>query len=93
MVWDKIPVEKHKEEVKHAQVDWRISPLMEPCRACTDRESQQQDHGTQPAHNERAVMMSLFSRLFNPEVGGAGEVCIPLTWVMILMGAESSQES
>jgi hypothetical protein len=50
IVWDKIPVEKHKEKVKHAQVDWRISPLMEPCRACTDRESQQQGHGTQPAH-------------------------------------------
>jgi hypothetical protein len=65
---------------------------MELCRACTDKQSQQQDHGTQPAHDETAVMMSLFSRLFIPEVGGSGEVCIPLTWVMILMGAERSDE-
>jgi hypothetical protein len=57
------------------------------------RQSQQQDHGTQPVHDETAVMMSLCSRLFSPEVGGAGEVCIPLTWVMILRGAERSQGS
>jgi hypothetical protein len=66
---------------------------MEPCRACTDRESQQQDHGTQSVHDESAVMVILCSRLYNPEEGGAGEVCIPLTRVMILMGAERSQES
>jgi hypothetical protein len=56
-------------------------------------ESQQQGHGTQLAHDETAVMMRLGTGLFNPEGGGAGEVCIPLTWVMILMGAERSQES
>jgi hypothetical protein len=74
-------------------MDWRISPLMEPCRACTYRESQQQGHGTQSGHDEIAVMMSLCSWLFNSEVGGPEEFCIPLTWVMILMGAERSQES
>jgi hypothetical protein len=38
-------------------------------------------------------MVILCSRLYNPEEGGAGEICIFLTWVMILMGAERSQES
>jgi hypothetical protein len=42
---------------------------------------------------ERVVMMRLCSWLFNPEVGVAGEVCIPLTCIMILMGADRSQES
>jgi hypothetical protein len=78
-VWDNTPVEKHKERMKNLKVDRRISPLMEPCRACTGRETQQQEHGTQPIHGGTAVVKRLYSGFSSPGVGGAGEICILLT--------------
>jgi hypothetical protein len=57
VTWDRTPVEKHKKKQKHnEEITGDFNPERDPYRALTVRESQQQEHGTQPVEGVRAAI-------------------------------------
>jgi hypothetical protein len=56
VTWDRAPVEKHKKKQKHIEEITGDFNLRDPYRALTGRESQQQEHGTQPVQGVRAAI-------------------------------------